>query len=32
MDITTKPRDVFALVTNRIIEHLEHGTVPWKQP
>jgi antirestriction protein ArdC len=32
MDSTTKPRDVFALVTNRIIEHLEHGTVPWKQP
>lgn len=27
-----KPRDVFALVTNRIIEHLEQGIVPWKQP
>jgi len=25
-------RDVFALVTNQIIDHLEKGTVPWKQP
>lgn len=25
-------RDVYSLVTNRIIEQLEKGTVPWKQP
>jgi antirestriction protein ArdC len=32
MEPQTKPRDVFALVTNRIIEHLEKGVVPWKKP
>ena len=32
MEPTPKTRDVFALVTNRIIEHLEKGTVPWKKP
>jgi antirestriction protein ArdC len=32
MEPTPKTRDVFTLVTNRIIEHLEQGTVPWKQP
>lgn len=24
--------DVYAIITNRIIELLEHGTVPWKKP
>lgn len=28
----TKPVDVYALVTNRIIELLEAGTVPWRKP
>jgi len=28
--ITT--RDVYTLVTNRIVEQLEKGTVPWQQP
>jgi len=32
MEPTPKTRDVFALVTNRIIEHLEQGAVPWKKP
>jgi len=32
MQPTPKTRDVFALVTNRIIEHLENGIVPWKKP
>lgn len=27
-----KPVDVYELVTNRIIELLEAGTVPWRQP
>ena len=30
-DINT-PVDVYAMVTNRIIEHLEKGVVPWQQP
>jgi antirestriction protein ArdC len=28
----TKPVDVYALVTNRIIELMEAGTVPWRKP
>src|SRR5688572_13034292 len=34
METTTEPikRDVFAIVTDRILEHLEKGVVPWKQP
>jgi antirestriction protein ArdC len=32
MEPTTKTRDVFALVTDRIIEHLENGTIPWQRP
>ena len=28
----TKPVDVYSLVTNRIIELLEAGTVPWRKP
>ena len=27
-----KPHDVYEIVTNRIIEHLEKGVVPWQQP
>ena len=27
-----KTRDVYAIATNKIIEHLEKGTVPWRQP
>ncbi len=29
---TSQKLDVYAIVTNRIIELLEKGTVPWKQP
>lgn len=29
---TIKPRDVYEIVTNRIIEHLEKGVIPWRQP
>jgi antirestriction protein ArdC len=29
---TKKPIDVYSIVTNRIIEHLEKGVVPWRQP
>jgi len=25
-------RDIYTIVTNTIIQHLEQGTVPWKQP
>ena len=33
METTTKPPiDVYALVTNRILERLEAGIIPWKQP
>ncbi len=32
MEPTPKTRDVFTLVTNRIIEDLEKGTIPWKKP
>ena len=28
----TKTRDVYQIVTNKIIEQLEKGCVPWKQP
>lgn len=28
----SKKVDVYALITNRIIELLERGTIPWKQP
>lgn len=31
METTTKKRDVFQIVTDRIIEMLEKGVVPWKQ-
>lgn len=27
-----KPHDVYSIVTDRIIEHLEKGVVPWQQP
>jgi antirestriction protein ArdC len=30
--IETKPVDVYQVVTNRIIELLEQGTVPWRKP
>ena len=29
---TNASPDVYAMVTNRIIEHLEKGVVPWQQP
>ena len=29
---TNNPTDVYTIVTNRIIEHLEKGVVPWRQP
>ncbi|CAN5146417.1 zincin-like metallopeptidase domain-containing protein [soil metagenome] len=32
MEATKQRRDVYAIVTEKIIEHLEYGTVPWKQP
>jgi antirestriction protein ArdC len=32
MQQDTKTRDVYALATNRIIELLEQGTVPWQKP
>lgn len=28
----SSPPDVYAIVTNRIIEHLEKGVIPWHQP
>ena len=28
----SSPPDVYTIVTNRIIEHLEKGVVPWHQP
>ena len=32
MENTNQRRDVYAIVTERIIELLEKGVVPWKQP
>ena len=32
MEQTTAKRDVYQIVTDRIIEKLEQGIVPWKQP
>lgn len=32
MEQTTIKRDVYKIVTDRIIEKLEKGVVPWKQP
>ena len=32
MEPTPERRDVFAIVTDRITEHLEKGTIPWKKP
>ena len=29
---SNRPIDVYTIVTNRIIEHLEKGVVPWRQP
>lgn len=29
---STPKKDVYAIVTNRIIDQLENGTVPWRQP
>jgi antirestriction protein ArdC len=29
---TNKHTDVYSMVTNRIIEHLEKGVVPWQKP
>lgn len=28
----SSPSDVYTIVTNRIIEHLEKGVIPWQQP
>jgi len=32
MNEKTKHTDVYTIVTNRIIEHLEKGVVPWQKP
>jgi len=32
MEKTVGKRDVYSIVTDRIIEKLEQGVVPWKQP
>ncbi|MEZ5016061.1 MAG: zincin-like metallopeptidase domain-containing protein [Flavipsychrobacter sp.] len=33
MAVQTKPRkDVYAIVTEKIVEQLEQGTVPWRKP
>ena len=32
MNQSTSMQDVYSLVTNRIIEQLEKGVVPWRQP
>lgn len=32
MSTQKKSIDVYTLVTERIIEHLEKGTIPWRQP
>ena len=32
MEQDQKTRDVYAIATNQIIEHLEKGTIPWRQP
>jgi antirestriction protein ArdC len=29
---SNKSRDIYTIVTDRIIKHLENGVVPWKQP
>ncbi|MBP7166582.1 MAG: DUF1738 domain-containing protein [Bacteroidia bacterium] len=32
METTYQKRDVYAIVTERILEQLEKGIIPWKQP
>lgn len=32
MEKNQEPKNVYAIVTNRIIELLEQGSIPWKQP
>lgn len=32
MEDADRKRDVYAIVTEKIISHLETGTVPWRQP
>ena len=32
MEQDQKTRDVYAIATNKIIEHLEKGTIPWRKP
>lgn len=32
MEETAKKKDVYAIATEKIIAHLEKGTVPWRQP
>ena len=29
---STDHKDVYSIVTDRIIEHLEKGVIPWRQP
>src|ERR1035437_2329250 len=29
---STEHKDVYSIVTDRIIEHLEKGVIPWRQP
>jgi antirestriction protein ArdC len=32
MEQDQKTRDVYAIATNKIIEHLEQGAIPWRKP
>jgi antirestriction protein ArdC len=32
MEQDQKTRDVYAIAANKIIEHLEKGTIPWRKP
>lgn len=32
MNTQTPPLDVFSIITNRIIEQLEHQVIPWRKP
>ena len=32
MEEKVEKRDVYAIITNRIVEQLEHGNVPWRKP
>ena len=32
METAVKAKDVYSIITGRIIEQLEQGTIPWRQP